>query len=59
VYRFRNSAQGLRPAVARTSRLRARSPFVSLRLLYLIMIRVFDWLVMLGRSEASKDTEIT
>jgi len=28
------------------------------RLLYLIMIRVFGWLVMLGRSPASKDAEI-
>jgi putative transposase len=31
---------------------------VSLRLLYLIMIRVFDWLVLLGRSETSKIAEI-
>ena len=31
---------------------------MSLRLLYLIMIRVFAWLVLLGRSEASKDAEI-
>ncbi|MGO9727064.1 MAG: hypothetical protein ACLPN6_17245 [Streptosporangiaceae bacterium] len=28
------------------------------RLLYLIMVRVFGWLVLQGRSEASKDAEI-
>jgi putative transposase len=31
---------------------------MSFRLLYLLMIRVFGWLVLLGRSEASKDAEI-
>jgi hypothetical protein len=31
---------------------------VSLRLLYLIMIRVFGWLMLLGRGEASKDAKI-
>ena len=30
---------------------------MSLRLLYLIIIRVFGWLVLLGRGQASKDAE--
>ena len=28
------------------------------RLLYLVTVRVFTWLVLLGRSQASKDVEI-
>ena len=31
---------------------------MSVRLLYLVMVRVFGWLVLLGRGQASKDAEI-
>ena len=35
-----------------------RMIIMGLRLLYLIFGRVWDWLVLLGRSSASKDVEL-
>jgi hypothetical protein len=51
-------AAGAVPAAWPDGLVAARSWFMCVRLLYLIMVRVFGWLVLLGRSEASKDAEI-
>ena len=31
---------------------------MSVRLIYVVMVRVFGWLILLGRSEGAKDAEI-
>jgi hypothetical protein len=31
---------------------------VSIRIIYLLMIRLFGWLALIARSDAAKDTEI-
>ena len=46
---LQNSTQGPWAAVWLEEQVRAGSRFVSLRLLYLIMIPVFGWLLLLGR----------
>jgi putative transposase len=48
----------VQPAVWPDELVAAGSRFVSLRLLYLITVRVFAWLVLLGRSQGPKDAEI-
>ena len=58
LYRFKNRRGYCDLAVWPDELVTAGSRLVSLRLLCLIMIRVFGWLVLLGRSETSKDAEI-
>ena len=58
VYRFRSRYNGCDLRFGWMSMCGAGSRFASLRLLYLIMLRVFGWLLLLGRGQASKDAEI-
>jgi putative transposase len=58
LYRFKTCYRGLDLRFGWTGGVGARSPFMCVRLLYLIMVRVFGWLVLLGRSQASKNAEI-
>ena len=52
---LQNSAQGCDLGFWPDGRVKAGSRFVPLRLLYLIMSRVFAWLLLLGRSQGCED----
>ena len=57
LYRFRTRHGGCDLRVGWMSRL-GQDRGLSLRLLYLIMIRVFGWLLLRGRGQASNDAQI-
>jgi hypothetical protein len=56
----RRSPLSLWRAITRPDQLTwaSTSAFMLFRLVYLLMIRVFDWLALLARSDISKDVEI-
>jgi hypothetical protein len=58
LYRLQNSAQGCELRVWTDAHVAAGSRSVPVRLLHLILIRVFGWLMLLSGSQESKDAEI-
>jgi putative transposase len=58
LYRSRTLRMACDLRFGRLSWVAAGSRLVPVRLMYLIMVRVFGWLALLGRSEAFKDAEI-
>jgi hypothetical protein len=58
LYRFRTRHTGFELRLVSAGEVRHDWGFVSFRLLYLVLVRVFGWLCLPGRSQASKDAEI-
>jgi hypothetical protein len=58
LYRSRTRCGGRDLRFVSLTRGEAGSRTMPIRLLYLVMTRVFGWLLLLGRGQASKDAEI-